>query len=135
MKRMNRINTANLIGETALTEAIIGAAFTVSNTLGCGFVEKVYENALALELRRAGLDVKQQVPMEVRYRQEIVGLFQADLVVEDEVVLELKAARDIDAAHRAQCLNYLRASGLTLGLVINFGRPRLDVQRVQHFAS
>jgi GxxExxY protein len=61
--------------------------------------------------------------------------FQADLIVEDEVVLELKAARDIDAAHRAQCLNYLRASGLALGLVINFGLPRLDVQRVQQFAS
>ena len=133
MKRMNRMDTANLIGETALTEAIIAAAFTVSNTLGCGFLEKVYENALAIELRRAGYGVKQQVPMEVRYREEIVGLYQADLIVQDEVVLELKATRDIDLSHRAQCLNYLRASGLSLGLVINFGRPRVDVQRIQNF--
>jgi hypothetical protein len=100
---MNRMSTENLIGETKLSEAIIGAAFTVSNALGCGFVEKGYENALAIELRQAGLKVKQQVP--------------------------------IAGPHRAQCLNYLRASGLTLGLVINFGVPRLDVQRVQHFAA
>ena len=132
MKRMNRMNTdQSLSGETAVTEAIIGAAFTVSNTLGCGFLEKVYENALALELRRNGLDVRQQVPMEVRYREEIVGIYQADIVVNDAVVVELKAVRDIDSVHRAQCLNYLRASGLSLGLVINFGRPRIDVHRIQ----
>jgi len=136
MNRMERISQAGpgkLIGDTRLTESIIGAAFTVSNALGCGFLEKVYENALAIELRRGGFDVKQQVPMEVRYRDEIVGLYQADLIVDDEVVLELKAAREIDSTHRAQCLNYLRASGLSLGLVINFGLPRLDVQRVQAF--
>ena len=133
MNRMNRMNTATLIGETALTEAIIRAAFAVSNTLGCGFLEKVYENALAIELRRAGFHVAQQVPMEVRYREETVGFYQADLIVEGAIVIELKAARDIDAAHRAQCLNYLRASGLSLGLLLNFGRPRLDVHRIQNF--
>jgi GxxExxY protein len=132
MKRMNRIDEG-LVGDTVLTEAIIGAGFAVSNTLGCGFLEKVYENALAIELRRHGFDVKQQVPMEVRYREEIVGLYQADLVVQNAVVVELKAARDIDPTHRAQCLNYLRASGLSIGLVMNFGRTRLDVQRVQSF--
>ena len=133
MNRMNRIEGQGLIGETALSEDIIAAAFTVSNSLGCGFLEKVYENALAIELRCKGFDVKQQVPMEVRYREEIVGVYQADLIVQDQVVVELKAARDIESVHRAQCLNYLRASGLSLGLVINFGRPRLDVHRVQAF--
>ena len=130
--RMNRINPT-LVGDTALTEAIIGAAFDVANALGCGSLERVYENALAIELRHGGMDVKQQVPMEVRYRDEIVGLYQADLVVQDHVVVEIKAARNIEAAHRAQCLNYLRASGLSLGLVLNFGTTRLDVQRVQTF--
>jgi GxxExxY protein len=134
MKRINRMNTDKaLVGQTDVTEAVIGAAFTVSNTLGCGFVEKVYENALAIELRGRGYEVQQQAPMEVRYREEIVGLFSADLIVGGQVVVELKAVQALDRVHRAQCMNYLRASGIRTGLLINFGLPRLDVLRVQTF--
>jgi GxxExxY protein len=134
MKRIKRMNTDKaLTGRTDLTEAVIGAAFAVSNSLGCGFLEKVYENALAIELRRRGFGVRQQAPMEVRYRDEIVGLYSADLVVDEQVVVELKAVKALDHVHRAQCMNYLRASGIRTGLVINFGLPRLDVLRVQTF--
>jgi GxxExxY protein len=134
MKRINRMNTDKaLTGKTDLTEAVIGAAFTVSNSLGCGFLEKVYENALAIELRRRGYVVDQQAPMEVRYREEIVGIYSADLIVNGQVVVELKAVQALDNVHRAQCMNYLRASGIRTGLVINFGLPRVDVLRVQTF--
>ena len=134
MKRIRRMNTDRaLIGETGLTEAVIGAAFAVSNTLGCGFLEKVYENALAIELRSRGYEVQQQAPLEVRYKEEIVGIYSADLVVNGQVVVELKAVRALDVVHRAQCMNYLRASGIRTGLVLNFGLPRLDVLRVQTF--
>ena len=134
MKRIRRMNTDRaLIGETGLTEAVIGAAFAVSNTLSCGFLEKVYENALAIELRSRGYEVQQQAPLEVRYKEEIVGIYSADLVVNGQVVVELKAVRALDVVHRAQCMNYLRASGIRTGLVLNFGLPRLDVLRVQTF--
>jgi len=113
-----------------LTRAIVGAAFEVSNRLGCGFGEKVYENALLIELRLAGHQVEQQRPIEVRYRQEIVGLYQPDLVVDDAVVVELKALPSLQRAHRVQCLNYLRAMDRSVGLVINFGVPRMEFQKV-----
>jgi GxxExxY protein len=113
-----------------VSEAVIGAAFEVANELGIGFLEKVYENALAIELRMTGHLVEQQRPMEVRYRGELVGLYQADLVVDKRVVVELKAVAGLDRNHRAQCLNYLRATGIRTGLVINFGSARVDVQRV-----
>ena len=113
-----------------LTERIIGCAFAVSNTLGCGFLEKVYENALALELRKAGLVVVQQYGMAVSYDEVIVGEYVVDLLVEDTVLIELKTVRALDLAHRAQCLNYLRATGRRLCLLMNFGTPRLEVRRI-----
>ena len=113
-----------------VSEAIIGAAFLVANTLGPGFLEKVYENALAIELRQDKHFVEQQKPMDVRYRDEVVGIYQADLVVDRRVVVELKAVATLDRSHRAQCLNYLRATGIRTGLVINFGSARVDIQRV-----
>ena len=121
------------VGETALTESIIGAAFEVSNTLGCGYLERVYENALALELRYRGHRVEQQRETPVYYRNELVGMYQAGLWVDDEIIVELKVARSLEPVHRAQCLNYLRAFGRALGLLINFGLPRIDVQRIQSF--
>ena len=131
---MKRINTdEGLIGEKLLTEAVIGAAYEVSNQLGCGFLEKVYENALLIELRRRGHRVEQQKCIEVRYRGEVVGIYQADLIVDGQVVVELKASRGLEATHRAQCMNYLRAANLATGLVIDFGNPRIDVQRIQAF--
>jgi GxxExxY protein len=113
-----------------LSERIIGCAFTVANALGAGFLEKVYENALAYELRKAGLMVVQQSGLIVRYDGVVVGEYAADLLVEGQVLVELKITRAIDDVHYAQCLNYPKASGLLLCLLINFGRPRLEIKRI-----
>lgn len=115
-----------------ITEKIIGWAFTVSNALGCGFLEKVYENALAHELRKAGLNVEKQHPIQVRYDGVIVGDYVADMLVEDCVLVELKAVKMLDDIHSAQCLNYLKATGLRVCLLFNFGQPKLEVRRVVH---
>jgi len=113
-----------------LSERVIGAAHQVSSVLGCGFLEKVYENALAHELKRRGLLVEQQRRMAVRYRYEIVGEYFADLVVNDRLIVELKTVKVFDPIHEAQCINYLRASGHRLCLLMNFARPRLLVRRI-----
>ena len=123
------MNTDTLLNQD-ISESVIGAAYVVANTLGSGFLEKVYENALAVELRHQGRRVEQQKQMQVWYKRELVGMYQADLVVDGAVVVELKSLPMLDRIHRAQCLNYLRATGLETGLVINFGRPRIEVQRV-----
>ena len=114
----------------AISGKIIGCAFTVLNTLGVGFLEKVYENALVQELREAGLTVAQQQGVKVMYKGSVVGTYVTDLIVEQAVIVELKAAKAMDPTHYAQCLNYLKASGLPLGLVLNFGNPRLEIKRV-----
>jgi GxxExxY protein len=114
----------------ALTEKVIGCAYAVSNELGCGFLGKVYENALALELRNAGLDVKQQWPLAVLYRGDLVGEYTADILVGNCILIELKAAKKLDDIHLAQCLNYLKAAGLKLCLLLNFGQPKVEVKRV-----
>ena len=111
------------------TERIIGCAFRVSNTLGSGFLEKVYENALAIELRKSGLDVKQQAPVRVLYDGIVVGEYFADLLVSDAVIVELKAVNEFSDAHAAQCLNYLKATDLPICLLLNFGKPRVEVKR------
>ncbi|HVX84102.1 MAG TPA: GxxExxY protein [Phycisphaerae bacterium] len=113
-----------------ITETIIGCAFKVHNTLGCGFLEKVYENALAYELRKAGLFVEQQVPIDVFYEEQCVGQYCADLRVERSVIVELKTARAFDDAHIAQSINYLAATSLTVCLLMNFAKPRLDFKRI-----
>ncbi|MBP1626375.1 MAG: hypothetical protein H6Q00_850 [Holophagaceae bacterium] len=113
-----------------LSEAIIGAAFRVSNTLGAGFVEKVYENALAHELAKAGFTALQQHAIQVTYDGIPVGEFIADLVVEGRIVIELKAVKALEDAHMAQCINYLKATALHTCLLINFGRPHIEVRRV-----
>jgi len=113
----------------ALSEKIIGRAFQVSNTLGCGFLEKVYENALVHELRKNGLQVKQQEPIKIYYDRVLVGEYFADLLVADTVIVELKATKDISDAFAAQCLNYLKATGLPLCLLLNFGKPRVEIKR------
>jgi GxxExxY protein len=115
-----------------LTEKIIGGAFKVSSTLGVGFLEKVYENALAHELRKAGLKVEQQKPITVYYDGVEVGHYDADLLVEGVVIVELKVAKALDDIHMAQCLNYLRATRLSLCLLLNFGTPKLTVKRIVH---
>ncbi len=112
------------------TGAIIAAAFRVSNTLGAGFLEKVYENALAYELRCSGLLVRQQWPVTVRYHGAIVGDYFVDLLVADTILVELKAAKSLSNINIAQCINYLRATGLGLCLLLNFGNPRCEVKRI-----
>jgi GxxExxY protein len=114
----------------SITEKIIGCAFKVGNTLGCGFLEKVYENALALELGNIGLTVAQQEDIKVFYEGIEVGKYAADLLIDGRILIELKAVRDLNEIHRAQCMNYLRATGLRLCLLINFGNPRVEVKRV-----
>jgi GxxExxY protein len=114
----------------ALTERIIGCAYKVANTLGCGFLEKVYENALAHELKKAGLKVVQQALTRVMYDGAMVGDYYADLLVEDQVIVELKAVREFDDVHFAQCLNYLKATGLRTCLLLNFGVPKIQVKRL-----
>ena len=113
-----------------LSTQIIGCALTVLHTLGTGFLEKVYENAFVHELRKAGLAVSPQHRMVVRYDGIVVGDYAVDLCVEYIVLVELKAARAIDEIHRAQCLNYLKATGLHLCLLLNFGQPRLEIKRI-----
>jgi GxxExxY protein len=113
-----------------LTEKIIGCAFSVSNILGSGFLEKVYENALMLELKAAGLPCEQQKPIPVSFRGNIVGDYYADILVVGEVILEIKAAKAIDDSHQAQLINYLKATGIHKGLILNFGTPKLGVKRL-----
>ncbi|OGI41327.1 MAG: GxxExxY protein [Candidatus Muproteobacteria bacterium RBG_16_62_13] len=113
-----------------LTERIIGCAFTVSNSLGCGFLEKVYENALAHELRKAGLQVEQQARLSVCYDGVVVGEYVADMLLNDQLLIEVKAAKSLDDIHLAQCMNYLKTSGLKLCLLINFGVPKVAIRRV-----
>jgi len=117
-------------GLNKLSERIIGCAFTVSNALGVGFLEKVYENALAHELRKAGLGVQQQHAMAVRYDGIIVGEYIADFLVERLILVELKVVKALDDVHIAQCMNYLRATGLRLCLLMNFARPRVEIKRI-----
>ena len=116
--------------ESGLTEAVIGAAFEVSNTLGTGFLEKVYERALVRELGEQGIGVRSQVPFSVYYKGHSVGEYFADILVEGELVVELKCVERLSGEHTAQCLNYLKASGKQLCLLLNFQKSRLDVKRV-----
>lgn len=113
-----------------LTETVIGCVFRVANGLGAGFLEKVYENALLHELRKAGLEAKQQVAVSVYYDGQDVGDYIGDIVVEGRSLLELKACRTLEDVHFAQCLNYLKATGIPTCLLINFGTPKPQIKRV-----
>ena len=113
---------------SALTSAIIGAFYDVYNELGYGFLEKVYENSLAHELKKRGLNVQQQAPIKVYYDELQVGRYLADLLVNEAVIIELKAAESIAKEHEAQLLNYLKATDIDVGLILNFG-PKPQVMR------
>ena len=113
-----------------ITEKIIGCAYKVANTLGNGFLEKVYENALAHEIRKTGLTVEQQSPVPVMYDGVVVGDYVADLIVSDNVLIELKAVKELDNVHKAQCINYLKATGMKLCLLINFGQEKVQIKRI-----
>ena len=114
----------------AITERILGCAFKVSTGLGPGFLEKLYENALVIELERADLRVARQHPLAVWYDGIQIGQFAVDLLVEDQVLVELKAVRALEDLHLAQALNYLRASLLPACLLLNFGGPKLEIRRL-----
>jgi len=112
-----------------LTEKVIGCSYRVYNALGSGYLEKVYENTLRIELEREGLTVKQQEPIKVRYEDQIVGDFYADLGVEDGIIVELKAVQELTTAHEVQLVNYLTATGVDAGLLINFGSSSVKAKR------
>lgn len=116
--------------EDPLSEQIIGCAFRVANTLGPGFLEKVYERALLHELRKAGISVQAQSPIEVWYDGVLVGDFVADFLVDGRILVELKACKTLSDAHTAQALNYLAATGLKTCLLLNFGSPKVEVRRL-----
>jgi len=113
-----------------ITYVINGAVFEVNDILGPGFLEKVYENALLVEFKRQGLKAKNQVPIKVTYKGEVVGDYTADLLVENEVIVELKTAENLDRSHEAQLLNYLKATGLHVGLLVNFKHKKADIKRM-----
>lgn len=119
-----------MLSQNEITEKIIGSAYAVSNTLGSGFLEKVYENALYIEVRKSGLNVIKQHALQVFYGDEVVGDYFADLFVENEVVVELKTVTIITEIHQAQLMNYLIACNKRCGLIINFGKPHVEIKRM-----
>lgn len=121
----HRLNDLNLI-----SERIIGCAFTVSNTLGAGFLEKVYQNALVIELLNEGLEVEKEKAITIIYKGTIVGEYFADILVNREIIIETKAVQSLNEIHQAQLLNYLKATKLPLGLLINFGTPKVQIKRM-----
>jgi len=113
-----------------ITYAINGAVFEVNKVLGAGFLEKVYERALLTELRKRGLRAENQVPITVIYKENVVGEYIADIVVEEKVIVEVKAVEHFEKAHEAQLLNYLKATGVKVGLLVNFRHPKAEIKRM-----
>ena len=113
-----------------ITYAINGAVFEVNKVLGPGFLEKVYENALLIELKRRGITAKSQVPIKVFYKENAVGEYLADILVEGKVIVELKTVETIDKIHEAQLLNYLKATGMRVGILVNFKHPKAEIKRM-----
>jgi GxxExxY protein len=114
-----------------LTESVLGACFDVMNELGAGFLESVYEKALLIALRDKGLTAQSQVPLSVIFRGEKVGEFFSDILVEGKIIVELKAAKALAPEHQAQIINYLKATGIEVGLLVNFGPTKLEYRRLQ----
>ena len=113
-----------------ITYQIRGAIFEVNRVLGHGYLEKVYEKALMIELRNRGLGVENQVPLKVTYKEEIVGEYFADLLVEGRVIVEIKAVKHLLKEHQAQLLNYLKATGIHVGLLVNFTKNKAEIKRM-----
>lgn len=113
----------------ALTEKIIGCAYRVYNQLGFGFLESVYEKSLLIELCKSGLSAESQTPVKVHYDGQVVGDFVADIVVDGNVILELKSVKSLVKVHEVQLVNYLKATGIQTGLLINFGESGVEVKR------
>ena len=113
-----------------ITYIINGAIFEVNRILGPGFLEKVYENALLIELRERGLRAENQVPINVKYKGQGVGEYIADLLVEEKVIVELKTVESLTKVHEAQLLNYLQATGIKIGLLVNFKNQKAEIKRM-----
>ena len=113
-----------------LTEEILGACFEVSNELGIGFLESVYEKALLVALRQKGINAISQAPVAVNFREELVGQFFTDLLVNGEIIVELKVVKTLAPEHLAQVINYLRATGLETALLVNFGNRKVEYRRL-----
>ena len=113
-----------------LSYKIVGLAMRVHSKLGYGFLEKVYENALMVLFRREGIEAKQQAPIIVYFEEEVIGNYYADILVEDKVILEIKSVENIIDAHIAQTLNYLKATGLRLAIILNFSKEKLKYKRI-----
>jgi GxxExxY protein len=113
-----------------LSYKIVGLAMQIHSELGFGFLEKVYENSMMVLFRRENIMAKQQAPISVSFEGEIVGDYYADILIEDKIILELKTIEKITDAHKAQALNYLKATGLKLAIIINFGKQRLEYERI-----
>jgi len=113
-----------------VTYKINGAIFEVNRILGSGFLEKVYQRALLIELRKRGLKAQSEVPIQVLYKSKLVGDYFADIVVEDGIILELKAIEKFQKVHEAQLLNYLKATGMHIGFLINFTHPKAEIKRM-----
>jgi GxxExxY protein len=131
MKLMNYMNRNGNVVEKSdpFTSRIIGLAIQVHAELGPGFVESIYHQALAIELADAGIEFKSEMPLTVNYKGGPVGTFFADIVIENRVLLEFKSVESLLPVHEVQVVNYLKATGLDLGLLLNFGRPTLQIRR------
>lgn len=116
-----------------LTEKILAAAFDVSNELGCGFLEVVYERSLVIALQQMGLKAESQIPITVKFRNQEVGHYCADIIVEDKIIIELKAVGKLTTEHVAQVLNYLKATDMKVGLLFNFGTSKLGYRRLNNY--
>ena len=128
---MSAAEVSRYFPQRELTESILACAFRVYNTLGNGFLEKVYENALAHELRKGGLRVEQQARIEVLYDGVCVGEYFADIAVEGKVILEVKVCETLQPVHEAQLLHYLKATGYHIGYLLNFGsKGKLEFKRM-----
>ncbi|MEA3295269.1 MAG: GxxExxY protein [Euryarchaeota archaeon] len=113
-----------------LSNQVIGAAFEISNVLGAGFLEKVYENALNIELNNREIKTQHQAPLKVYHKGELVGDYFADILVENKLIIEIKTVKEFDSIHLAQCINYLKITGLKLCLLINFSKPKVEIKRI-----
>ena len=118
------------LAQRELTYKIRQCVYEVYRTLGCGFLEKVYENALLEELKLSGIAARAQVPVDISYKGKPVGQYFADILVDNSVILELKAQRQLDRIGEAQLLNYMRATGVGVGMLINFAFPKASIKRL-----
>jgi GxxExxY protein len=129
---MDRIKSKTELPHSAISETIIGCCFEVMRELGSGFLENVYKNALFIAMKQKGLNVSAEQSFEVMFRNCKVGKYIADLIVENVIVVELKCCASLLPEHKAQVINYLKASGISVGLLINFGQQKLEYKRLHH---